>query len=38
VLQAQVDTQQSPGVTTTEQQRTKELEWENRDLKAANEF
>jgi transposase len=38
VLQAQVDAQQSPGVTTAEQQRIKELERENRDLKEANEI
>jgi transposase len=38
VLQAQIDAQQSPGVTTAEQQRIKELERENRDLKEANEI
>jgi transposase-like protein len=38
VLQAQVDAQQSPGVTTAEQQRIKQLERENRDLKEANEI
>jgi transposase len=38
VLQAQADAQQSPGVTTAEQQRIKELERENRDLKEANEI
>ncbi len=38
VLQAQVDAQHSPGVTTTEQQRIKQLEPENRDLKEANEI
>jgi transposase len=38
VLQAQVDAQQSPGVTTGEQQRIKELERENRDLKETNEI
>jgi transposase len=38
VRQAQVDAQQSPGVTTAEQQRVKELERENRDLKEATRF
>jgi transposase len=38
VLQAQVDAQLSPGVTTAEQQRIKALERENRDLKEANEI
>ncbi len=39
VLQAQVDAAQSPGgVTTAEQQRIKQLERENRDLKEANEI
>jgi transposase len=38
VLQAQVDAQHSPGVTTAEQRRIKELERENRDLKEANEI
>ena len=35
VLQAQVDAS-APGATTAEQQRIKELERENRDLKEAN--
>jgi transposase len=38
VLQAQIDAQHSPGVTTAEQQRIKALERENRDLKEANEI
>jgi transposase len=38
VLQAQVDAWQSPGVTTAEQQRFKDLERENRDLKEDNEI
>ena len=38
VLQAQVDAQHSPGVMTVEQQRIRELERENRDLKEANEI
>jgi len=38
VIQAQIDAQQSPGVTTAERQRIKELERENRDLKEANEI
>jgi transposase len=38
VLQAQVDAQHSPGVMTAEQQRIRELERENRDLKEANEI
>ena len=38
MLQAQVDAQLSPGVTTAEQQRIKALERENRDLKEANEI
>ncbi|WP_165774264.1 hypothetical protein [Mycolicibacterium sphagni] len=29
---------QRPGVTTAEAQRIRELEWENRDLKEANEI
>jgi transposase len=37
-LQAQLDAQQNPGSTTAEQQRNKELERENRDLKEANEI
>jgi transposase len=37
-LQAQVDDSARPGVTTAEQQRIKELERENRDLKEANEI
>jgi transposase len=36
VLQAPLDAQHSPGVTTVEQQRIKQLERENRDLKEAN--
>ena len=38
VLKAQVDADQRPGVTTAEQQRIKDLERENRDLKEANEI
>ena len=38
VLQAQVDAAQRPGVTSAEQQRIKDLERENRDLKEANEI
>ena len=38
MLQAQVDANQRPGATTAEQQRIKELERENRDLKEANEI
>jgi transposase-like protein len=38
VLQAQVDAQHSPGVTTAERQRIMALERENRDLKEANEI
>jgi len=38
VLQAQVDVQQRPGATSAEQQRIKDLERENRDLKEANEI
>ena len=37
-LQAQVDVQQHPGATSAEQQRIKDLERENRDLKEANEI
>jgi transposase len=37
-LQAQVDASARPGVTTAEQQRIRELERENRDLKEANEI
>ena len=36
--QAQIDASQAPGATTEEQQRIKELERENRDLKEANEI
>ena len=36
VLQAQIDANQRPGATTAEQQRIRELERENRDLKEAN--
>jgi transposase-like protein len=38
VLQAQVDGAQRPGATTAAQQRIKDLERENRDLKEANEI
>jgi transposase len=38
VLQAQVDASVRPGATTAEQQRIKDLERENRDLKEANEI
>lgn len=38
VLQAQVDAAERPGATTAEQQRIRELERENRDLKEANEI
>jgi transposase len=38
VLQAQVDVQQHSGATSAEQQRIKDLERENRDLKEANEI
>jgi transposase-like protein len=38
VLQAQVDGAQRPGATSAEQQRIKDLERENRDLKEANEI
>jgi transposase len=37
-LQAQVDASARPGATTAEQQRIKQLECENRDLKEANEI
>ena len=37
-VQAQIDAQQVPGPTTTEQQRIKDLEREVRDLKEANEI
>jgi transposase len=36
VKQAQVDSGKAPGVTNSEQERIKELERENRDLKEAN--
>jgi len=36
-LQAQVDGAQRPGATTAEEQRTKDRERENRELKKANE-
>src|SRR5437660_5461256 len=36
--QAQIDAAQLPGATSAEQQRIKELERENRDLKEANEI
>ena len=38
VRQAERDTGQRSGLTTTEQQRLKELERENRELKRANEI
>ena len=38
VLQAQVDDNQRPGVTSAEQQRIMDLEREVRDLKEANEI
>jgi transposase len=38
VLQAQVDAAQCPGVSKAEQQRIKQLESENRDLKETNEI
>jgi transposase-like protein len=38
VLQAQVDAQARPGATSAKQQRIKDLERENRDLKEANEI
>jgi len=38
VLQAQVDDNQRPGVTSAEQQRITDLEREVRDLKEANEI
>jgi transposase len=38
VLQAQVDDNQRPGVTSAEQRRIKDLEREVRDLKEANEI
>ena len=37
-LQAQVDDNQRPGITSAEQQRIKDLEREVRDLKEANEI
>ena len=37
-VQAQIDAQQSPGVSSTERQRIKDLEREVRDLKEANEI
>ncbi|MBW8711387.1 MAG: transposase [Mycobacterium sp.] len=37
-VQAQIDAQQVPGPTTTEQQRIRDLEREVRDLKEANEI
>jgi transposase-like protein len=36
--QAQVDANQVPGATSAEQQRIKDLERENRELKEANEI
>jgi transposase len=38
VTQAETDAGQRPGVTTQEQQRMKELEKENRELRRANEI
>jgi transposase len=38
VRQAETDTGRRPGLTTTEQQRVKELERENRELRRANEI
>jgi len=38
VLQAETDAGRRPGVTTQEQQRIKELEKENRELRRANEI
>ncbi|OBI68101.1 transposase [Mycolicibacterium fortuitum] len=38
VLQAQVDAAERPDVTSAEQQRIRELERENRDLKETNEI
>lgn len=38
VLQAVVDAGAKPGVTTTEQQRIRELERDNRELREANEI
>jgi len=37
VIQAQLDAQHSPRVATTEQQRIKQLERKNRDLKESDE-
>jgi transposase len=38
VRQAEKDAGRRPGLTTTEQQRVKELERENRELRRANEI
>jgi transposase len=38
LLRTQVDQHQRPGVTTTERQRLRELERENRELRRANEI
>ena len=38
VRQAERDTGRRPGLTTDEQRCVKELEWENRELKRANEI
>jgi len=38
VRQAETDTGQRPGLTTTDQQRVKDLERENRELRRANEI
>jgi transposase len=38
VKQAEIDTGQRPGTTTTDQQRIAELEKENRELRRANEI
>jgi len=37
-LQAQIDAEHTPGVTTAEHQRIEQLEREDRDLKEANEI
>ncbi|GLB68300.1 transposase [Arthrobacter mangrovi] len=38
MLQAQIDADQRPGVTTAEQERIRELERENRELREPNEI
>src|SRR3712207_3572353 len=35
---AEIDQHQRPGVTTAERERIRELEWENRELRRANEI